>query len=259
MYSNATAEEKKIIDDIFHQVIVEDNIKVIKALLEFGVMANGKDYLYCIVNKKLEIFKLIIDSFPCKELYDTFLMHAAMHEAEEIVEYLVAKGGDFGAILRKESGVGNLKVIEMLLKRGIDIESPNNHGITPLIYAIRKNNIDSAKFLLEKGADFDKQDKYGWPPLFYALKESKPEVVEFLLEQNPKLDLVSFKKTTTLHLAVTAENFSLVKTLIDGGADVMTLNDNGETPLGLAYAKGTHSEIYKYLVTYEKENDFVVC
>lgn len=47
----------------------------------------------------------------------------------------------------------SLRVAEYLLDEGIDEDSEDRNGETPLMYAVREGNIDMAKLLLKNGAN----------------------------------------------------------------------------------------------------------
>jgi ankyrin repeat protein len=74
-------------------------------------------------------------------------------------------------------------------------------GLTPLIFAAREGDIESARALLEAGADVNQQTSYGWTPLLTAVNN---------------------------------RNYLLAKLLIERGADVNLANKGGWTPLYLA-------------------------
>ena len=74
-------------------------------------------------------------------------------------------------------------------------------GLTPLIFAAREGDIESARALLDAGADVNQPTEYAWTPLLTAVNN---------------------------------RNYQLAKLLIDRGADVNLANKGGWTPLYLA-------------------------
>jgi len=74
-------------------------------------------------------------------------------------------------------------------------------GLTPLVFAAREGDIESAKLLIAAKADINQTTEYGWTPLL---------------------------------VAVNNRNYQLAKLLIDNGADVNLANKGGWTPLYLA-------------------------
>jgi len=70
-------------------------------------------------------------------------------------------------------------VVQCLLKKGVDPNSPDDEGRTPLFLAVEKPEV--AKLLLQHGADVNWRDNYGCTPLHIAVT-NKEEVARLLLE-----------------------------------------------------------------------------
>ncbi|GAB1401676.1 hypothetical protein MASR1M68_05870 [Elusimicrobiota bacterium] len=92
-----------------------------------------------------------------------------------------------------------------------DINSNPKHGATPLISAVKKNNIEIAKMLIEKGADVN------------AVGGSE--------------------KKTAIFFAVSDDNVEMAKMLISKGADLNVTDDYYRTPLNIAVEKGNKKMI----------------
>lgn len=92
-----------------------------------------------------------------------------------------------------------------------DINSNPKHGVTPLISAVKKNNIEIAKMLIEKGADVN------------AVGGSE--------------------KKTAIFFAVSDDNVEMVKMLISKGADLNVTDAYYQTPLNIAVEKGNKKMI----------------
>src|SRR6185369_2196634 len=56
-------------------------------------------------------------------------------------------------------------------------------GLTPLVFAAREGDIDSAKMLLDAGADVNQQTEYGWTPLLVATNNRFYKLASYLLER----------------------------------------------------------------------------
>jgi ankyrin repeat protein len=48
---------------------------------------------------------------------------------------------------------GNVKILEQLVERGAAVNDTSNDDSTPLMFAIRADNVGAAAFLVSKGAD----------------------------------------------------------------------------------------------------------
>ena len=66
--------------------------------------------------------------------------------------------------------IGSLEIAEMFItKYSADPNLPSPKGETPLIAAIRKNNLTMVEFLLEKGANPNYVDKAGFKTIEHAI------------------------------------------------------------------------------------------
>ncbi|MDE0088869.1 MAG: ankyrin repeat domain-containing protein [Candidatus Poribacteria bacterium] len=153
---------------------------------------------------------------------------------------------------------GNIRIVELLISRGAIIEP---HSKLLLDHAVSTDRVDIVKLLFENGADpseapriYDDNsemsvllksqgvpskdinafDWMGWPPLPYACRGDKgehPEKVLSLLKLGADIDVRSSKGKTALHCAAKAGFLKVINVLIENGANIDTIDNNGETPL----------------------------
>lgn len=69
-----------------------------------------------------------------------------------------------------------------------DLDIVDKNGDTLLIYALKRNDIHSAKIFIEHGANPNLTNIYGWSPYYYALANGQTEIVH-LLENKCDLSL----------------------------------------------------------------------
>lgn len=68
-------------------------------------------------------------------------------------------------------------IVERLLGHpGVDLDSANAAGITPLMWAVMRKNADAVRALLNKGADPSRPDSNHQTPLHVALSSSDPSL-----------------------------------------------------------------------------------
>jgi ankyrin repeat protein len=145
---------------------------------------------------------------------------------------------------------GDLRTVEELLGKGVDIESHDEgRGYTALIHAAEGGQIEMVRFLLEKGADVDgKGTESGRTALMLAAWEGHTEVVRFLISKGAKVNMQRSDKVHALYVAAQNNHPETVKLLLESGAeiDLGGLKDNA-TPLMIACQQG-HAKMVDLLV-----------
>jgi ankyrin repeat protein len=99
----------------------------------------------------------------------TPLMLAAQQGRLEVVKVLLDAGARidnrdrFGgtALLHCAAFTGNVPTLDLLLRRGADINAVEQEGKSALILAIEAKHVDAALLLVERGASCDQRDRGG--------------------------------------------------------------------------------------------------
>ena len=118
-------------------------------------------------------------------------------------------------------------------------------GLTPLVYAVRSNDLESVKILLAAGADVNQVTAYGWSPLLVATQNRYYKLGAFLLDHGADPNLANRGGWTPLYLATDNRNIEsgdypvrkgdmdhldFIKLLLDHDADVNArMKDSTET------------------------------
>jgi ankyrin repeat protein len=118
-------------------------------------------------------------------------------------------------------------------------------GLTPLVYAVRSDDLDSVKVLLAAGADINQVTGYGWSPLLVATQNRYYKLGAYLLEHGADVNLGNKGAWTPLYLATDNRNIEggdypvrkadmdhldFIKLLLDKGANVNArMKDTTET------------------------------
>jgi ankyrin repeat protein len=150
----------------------------------------------------------------------TALLLAAMSDGSApILRLLIAKGANVKAVdnnkfngLLNASFANDLESVHIFLDAGLDVNSKDISGNTPLMNAAGRGNLAMAKLLLAKGAD---------------VKAVSNEKSGGMVKNGP----IGLGKFTALNLASTYGPAELVKTLLDAGADINEKDIRGMTPL----------------------------
>jgi uncharacterized protein len=123
---------------------------------------------------------------------------------------------------------------------------PKDGGaLTPLVYAVRANDLDSVKVLLAAGSDINAVTGYGWSPLLVATQNRYYKLGAYLLEHGADVNLANKGAWTPLYLATDNRNIEsgdypvrkgdmdhleFIQLLIDKGANVNArMKDSTET------------------------------
>lgn len=194
----------------------------------------------------------------------TGLHMAAYFGIEKVVESLLQKGANTGAITNTDSADshncsplfwaaerGHANVVELLLKTGkVNANSKGEYSWTPLHWASAKGYKTIVKLLLENGkVDPDSKDEDSQTPLSWAAKKGHETIVELLLETgNVDVDSKDKDNQTPLSRAAKSGHESVVKLLLNTEkVDVDSRDGYGQTPLSWAAEKG-HETVVKLLL-----------
>jgi ankyrin repeat protein len=79
-------------------------------------------------------------------------------------------------------------------------------GLTPLVFAAREGDLESARLLLDAGAPVNQVTEYGWTPLLTAVNNRNYRVAAFLLERGADPNLANKGGWTPLYLATDNRN-----------------------------------------------------
>jgi ankyrin repeat protein len=149
---------------------------------------------------------------------------------------------------------GSEGVAKGLLFNGAAVDIEDHVRNEPLHYAVLGNSVIMAEILARYGADVDSKGQLGRSPLHMSV--SSNHMVDILLKAQAFISCQDEKGDTPLHLAISSvslernSDITVVKTLINAGADVNIANIAGVTPFHIAVDHITQdvtSEAYKHL------------
>lgn len=141
-----------------------------------------------------------------------------------------------------------------------DIDSLNN---TLLMDSIDNDKDDLAFALIHLGFDTNSPNLNGLNPLIKAIKSSKESLALHLIDFTIDLDFArstNLKKIgdTALIYATNYDMLSVIKKLIDKGANPLYTNEFEQSALFHSISKKQHSlEIFEYLLPFYKEEAFI--
>jgi ankyrin repeat protein len=137
------------------------NLNAVKLLLDRGANVNGADE-----------FKGY-----------TPLMFAATENQPEVAKLLIEKGADVNAHSR------HFEFGELKSASGGALMERAEGGMTPLQYAAREGNIETAKVLIDAGADVNAPEpQHDFTPMLIAIYNGKYDFASLLMERGAKVD-----------------------------------------------------------------------
>ncbi|MBM62365.1 MAG: hypothetical protein CL484_05395 [Acidobacteria bacterium] len=210
------------------------NSVLVKSLLDAGAEANfavgtGETGLMgCARTGNLEAVTALVEAGADVSQSEqgerqTALMWAVAHGHTKVARLLLEHGADVRARSRVRRQVisrrlqSELKYGELGRSYGTDAEETLVGGFTPLLFAARHGDIDTARVLLEYGADVNDRSPDGASALVIAVHSGHGSFAAFLLEQgaNPNAAGSGY---TALHAAVLTGDSVVVEELLDYGA-----------------------------------------
>ncbi len=139
----------------------------------------------------------------------------------------------------------DVKMVKFLLSKGAKLSVQDEYGITPLHKATSK---EMAEFLLNNGLDLSARDNFGNTVMHNAATDGNVELVQFLICRNNKLTEGEAKKDTPLMLAAARNKTEVVDLLLKNGANPSAENEVGKTALFYALYTPGKEEVAKALI-----------
>ncbi len=220
----------------------------------------------------------------------TAVLFAGTYGKWDIVQYLASKGARLdaranggGSLVHYAARRGNLDVLKQLVAAGMSLNcGPDQWGLTPLMGAAQRGQMEIVTFLLDNGADPNETSPNGENALTAAAGMGKRDIVRLLLDRgadakysihgfsalgasfwNPDVEIVrmllaagadakltSDQGYTVLHRLAQSRNIpvEIARLVVEAGADVNAKNEEGTTPLLTACERGS-TDIVKYFVS----------
>jgi ankyrin repeat protein len=126
----------------------------------------------------------------------------------------------------------------LLASPKIDVNLPNSHQETPLMYTALLGDLTRTEKILSKGA---KINQPGWSALHYASIKGHTKIVSLLLSKGANVNEPSPDGDTPLILAVRSGDINTVQALIKAGADPLLSNFKAQNAIETAQSEGRRS------------------
>ena len=229
------------------QAIASNNVHVVKMLLAAGTNVHALNQeeltplLAATAQGRKEIVALLLDYGADVNVAHkhgvTPLMVAALYGFPEIVDMLLDEGasvnasaegmtalhaativesrGSYEGVKPTEDPKVRARVVELLLRRGANVNVVGLRGMTPLHCAAEFGNTEAIRQLIKAGANLNALDEDDETPLYKATRKEHVSAVKLLLDSGAN---VNAGQKELLTEAAEHRNWEIVDLLLEAGA-----------------------------------------
>ena len=273
------------------------NVDAIKLLLSVGANPNinnddGQTWIHHTVigNWSREVLPVVIahggDVNAATKDNITALMLASRTGNVDAIDALLAAGADpditdvdgYTCFHDAVDAGCNKETLTAIMNHAANIHAANKKGVTPLMAAVCKGNVDAIKVLLSAGADrkdcdtclhsairsrcskeilqtlishgadVNATNEHGVAALRLTYQMGNEDTINELLRAGADPNIVDEAGETCLHTAIRSKcSEKHLEALITHGADVNATNENHKTAIQLAYRVSNEHAIYELL------------
>lgn len=170
---------------------------------------------------------------------DTALIYAVRENTNEVVRFLIDSGGYVNeATLEAAVKRKDFDILRTILKKEFDRDTLNRVVSNMYIY---DTNSGVIRMLTEAGADINHKNSY-WGTLlmkFVQYENANPDFVKDLINIGANVNAINDDGKTPLMYAARDGSSSVVKVLLEAGANVNTVDNSRKTALMYAAEKNT--------------------
>lgn len=233
-----------------HEACDTNNLRMARLLISSGADVGKVQQLNRVTPLILSIRRgnkamaeMLLDNSADANLADgdgiTPLMSAASKPDSAIAGLLLAAGANTTAkdrlgrnVLQHCSAMLDETVMKSFIDAGADINNRDTWQRAPLLTAMTERNAPLIKLLLNAGADPNVKDDQGSSPLYIAMQQRLFDQIDLLLKKGADPNIKDrWSEQPMLSYACVLGLESVVKKLIDGGADINAVDRDGRTPL----------------------------
>lgn len=126
---------------------------------------------------------------------------------------------------------GDLSSVVLFVNAGMDIDTPNEQGWTPLMVALFEGREEVALFLIKKGANVHAKDRSGYQPIHWAAFQGYTVVIDEIIARGGDVNAITDYGWSALLQATTLGHQPTVAVLLGYGADANGSDREGWAPL----------------------------
>ena len=216
---------------LLHCAACEGQIKVVELLIKRGCLIDPVDKNEC---TPLDY------ATACGHVQTVQLLKQQLNEPRGEQYFIDSKDSQGRSVLHYAAASGDIHVIEMLAKQGLDVNIGDDKGLTPFHHAAAYGQLESVCTLLRLGGreSMTKVAGTGGTPLHQAVGKGHKDIVSLLLNEGCPINVVDSEGASVLHYAVQGGQIHMIEMLVEQGLDVNVGDDEGRTPFHDAVAYG---------------------
>jgi len=169
-----------------------------------------------------------------------------------VVSVLLAAAGLQGADTRVSDAAMNAdrQGIQALIAEKADVNGAQADGMTALHWAVRLDDLDTAKLLIHAGAQVQAVNRFGVPPLSLACSNGNTAMIRMLLASGANVNFAGPEGETALMIAARIGDTEPLKALLDGGAAVNAQDTESQTTPLMIAVRENHPQAVALLIAH---------
>ncbi|ORY59167.1 uncharacterized protein BCR38DRAFT_445802 [Pseudomassariella vexata] len=169
--------------------------------------------------------------------WEASLVFSAAEQGDDELLTLVLAGKNIKMDFRDEHGrtpmmvAQDVRVVEVLIDNGAEINSKSRNGLTPLTQFVLKQNYTVVELLLKRGAEVNGRNERNDTPLFWVAGSGMKQAASVLLDHGASVDMRASDGLTPLAWAARSGNIGVAALLLEKGASAESADNELRTPL----------------------------
>ena len=182
---------------------------------------------------------------------------AVMSGTLENVHHILAQGFILelplllkSSLLHKAAFNADLRISAFLIEKGLSVNAlTESHGYSPLHSAVHAGSVESIKLFVKAGALINRRTAGGQTALHLACAQNKGTIVKLLLELGADTEIPDNNNIKPMHETIWQKSLSALNALIEGKAHLEVLDGFCCTPLFLSARLGFSEGLERLLVS----------
>ncbi len=142
------------------------------------------------------------------------------------------------------------QALRTLLAQKADVNAAQADGMTALHWAVRQDDIETAKLLIHAGANVQAPTRLGVTPLTLACENANAAMIQLLLGAGANANFAGANGETALMIAARLGNSEPIQALLDGGANVNAKDTAAESTALMVAIREGNADAVKLLIAH---------